>query len=189
MRHIPSSDFIKGLWRNGRGVSWDIASDRPFSQNADFGWRFAIAEIAASGPFSVYGPVDRVFTLLEGDGLTLTFANGRKLQAHRPHVPLAFPCDIATDCALKGGPCRALNLFTARGTWNANVRVVTLERVPLPVPDASLIFALQGDVVIETQTRRLTLSQGDAAELAGREQASLSGDGAKAYVASLTKEA
>lgn len=187
MRHIPANNYVKGLWRNGRGVSWDIASDQPFGQNAEFGWRFAIAEIAVTGPFSVYGSVDRIFTLLDGDGVDLIFANGRKLQAHKPFVPLDFPCDIATDCTLAGGLCRALNLFTSRGLWKASVKVIALSGKTVAVPKASLVYALQGDMTIETQTRDLRLRQGDTAELASREQAQLTGNNAKAYVASLTR--
>ncbi len=187
MRHIPRTSYVKGLWRNGRGISWDIASDQPFGQNADFGWRLAIAEIAASGPFSVYGPVDRFFTLLDGDGLDLTFATGRKLAVNKSFVPLAFPCDIATDCTLRGGPCRALNLFTARGLWDADVNIVALIGKPVPARKAALIYALQGNVTVETQTRHLTLMEGDTAEVSERERATLSGKNAKAYMASLTK--
>ena len=45
MRIIRKSDLVEGRWRNGMGVSWDIASDPPGVD--DFGWRFAIARIDA----------------------------------------------------------------------------------------------------------------------------------------------
>ena len=62
MRIIRKSEFAEGRWRNGMGVSWDIASDPPGTEA--FGWRFAIARIDADVPFSHYPEVDRIFTLL-----------------------------------------------------------------------------------------------------------------------------
>ena len=47
MRIIRSSEFIEGRWRNGMGVSWDIASHPAAAGTPDFGWRLAIARIDA----------------------------------------------------------------------------------------------------------------------------------------------
>jgi uncharacterized protein len=57
---LPATSFREGRWRNGLGVSWDIASEPPGSGMDDFGWRFAIARIDADVPFSHYPQVDRV---------------------------------------------------------------------------------------------------------------------------------
>lgn len=50
MRIIRKSEFIEGRWRNGMGVSWDIASGPASSEG--FGWRFATALIERDVPFS-----------------------------------------------------------------------------------------------------------------------------------------
>ena len=81
MRIIRKSELKEGRWRNGMGVSWDIASDPPGTD--DFGWRLAIARIDADVPFSHYPSVDRVFTLIEGNGLDLEFEGGRTLAVDR----------------------------------------------------------------------------------------------------------
>jgi len=184
IRRIAKADFVKGRWRNGRGVSWDIASDQSFSQSGEFGWRLAMAEIAESGPFSVYGAVDRVFTLLSGKGLDLLFAGGSKIAVGQPFVPHSFACDVAADCELRDGPCAALNLFTAREKWRAEVDVTAVDgEVPLP-RGVRLLFALQGDVSVR-QGHVMALAEGDAADVLTDEPAVASGDKAMLYTARL----
>jgi hypothetical protein len=113
MRIIRSHEFTEGRWRNGMGVSWDIAS-YPVAAD-DFGWRLAIARIDGDVPFSHYPNVDRVFTLIEGQGLDLEFEGRNTLAVDRLFVPHFYSCDVPTFCRLRSGPCRALNLFMKRG--------------------------------------------------------------------------
>jgi uncharacterized protein len=179
VRHIPKASFSKGLWRNGRGVSWDIASDRPFTQDGDFGWRFAVAEIAASGPFSIYGAVDRVFTLIAGKGVDLQFAGGKTLAVHHCFVPHTFACDVPTQCTLRNGSAQALNLFTTREKFRTEVTVIDVDgQVSLPA-GATLLFALRGDIKMED----ITLAAGDAAELDRAMQHRMTGNHAIVYAA------
>ena len=177
---ISRSNFVKGTWRNGRGVSWDIASDQAFGAER-FGWRFALAEIAASGPFSHYPSVDRVFTLVEGDGVDLEFNGGKALAVHQRHVPHGFPCDVPTHCTLRGDRALALNLFIQRGEWRADVEIVDVKgTLSLPV-GFLLVFVLQGSVTIGN----MVLEQGDAARIQGSGHCEASSRQAKLYLASL----
>jgi uncharacterized protein len=178
MQHIPASSFVKGLWRNGRGVSWDIASD---GLSEDFGWRFAVAEIGQSGPFSLYGPVDRVFTLLSGGPVELAFENGRPLQVDQPFLPHHFPCDVATHCSLSGDPAFALNLFTARHRWQARVEIIHVSNSQVLSQGTCLMFALRNGVTCNGST----LAQGDAALLDLGETAQIHADNAILYAAQL----
>jgi len=156
MRIIRKSEFTEGRWRNGMGVSWDIASDLPGGE--DFGWRFAIARIDADVPFSNYPGVDRIFTLIEGNGLDLAFEGQASLAVHRRFVPHVYPCDVPTFCRLRDGPCRALNLFTRRGAWRAEADILS-SGVELSHPGPILLFALQGASDVDAQA----LGEGDAA--------------------------
>jgi environmental stress-induced protein Ves len=159
---LPSSGFRQGRWLNGMGVSWDIAAEPKNSGSADFAWRFAIARIDADVPFSRYSGVDRVFTLIEGEGLTLDLEGRAPLIIDRTFVPHAFPGDVATSCRLLDGPCRALNLFLARGPWVAEVKVVQ-GAGQLAGGEPMLLFALDGDVALEDRT----LHAGEAAVASG----------------------
>lgn len=156
MRIIRKADLVEGRWRNGMGVSWDIASDPPGTDA--FGWRFAIARIDSDVPFSNYPDVDRIFTLIEGNGLDLAFEGHPSLAVHRRFVPHPYPCDLPTFCRLRDGPCRALNLFTRRGAWRANTDVIS-SGAEIAHPGPILVFALRGAADVNGQA----LAEGDAA--------------------------
>jgi len=156
MRIIRKADFVAGRWRNGMGVSWDIASDP--QDGDDFGWRFAIARIDADVPFSIYPDVDRIFTLIEGNGLDLDFEGQSSLAVGHRFVPHPYPCDVPTFCRLRDGPCRALNLFTRRGRWHAVADILS-SGGEIAHPGPILLFALQGAADVNGHA----LAEGDAA--------------------------
>ena len=178
MRIIRKQDFREGRWRNGMGVSWDIASDPP--EDDDFGWRFATARIEADVPFSHYHGVDRIFTLVEGEGLDLDFEGGETLAVHRRFVPHPYPCDVPTFCRLRNGPCLALNLFMRRGQWSAAAEVLS-SGAEIAHPGPILVFALQG----AADVNGAALGPGDAAVAAERVSADTEGF---LYVARLRRE-
>lgn len=168
MKIIRRVDFREGRWRNGMGASWDIAAEPP--ETDDFGWRFATARIDADVPFSLYPEVDRIFTLMSGNGLTLDFDGRPPLIVDRRFVPHYFACDVATSCRLHGGPCRALNLFTRRGQWTATPQVFS-SGADVAHSGPILLFALQGAADVDGQA----LGEGDAAVAAERVRADTEG--------------
>jgi uncharacterized protein len=125
MRIIRKSDLVEGRWRNGMGVSWDIAADSNGFAAGEFGWRLAIARIDADVPFSLYEGVDRVFTMIEGNGLDLEFEDSRLLSIRHAFVPHFFSCEIPAFCHLHDGVCFALNLFVRRDRWTAAVDILS----------------------------------------------------------------
>lgn len=160
MRIIRSHEFSEGRWRNGMGVSWDIASDPPGAE--DFGWRFATARIERDVPFSDYPGVDRIFTLIAGDGLALDFADGNRLDVAKRFVPHPFACDVASFCRLNGGPCMALNLFMRREQWTADAAILS-SGAEITHDGPILLFALEG----AADADGLALREGDAAVTGG----------------------
>lgn len=168
MRIIRQEALREGRWRNGLGVSWDIASDPPETES--FSWRFAIARIDDDVPFSSYPEVDRIFTLIEGAGLDLDFDDRPSLVVHRLFVPHFYPCDVKTFCRLRAGPCRALNLFMRRGAWRASVDVLS-SAAEIAHDGPILIFALDGDSAVNGAM----LKPGDAAIAEGHVDARTGG--------------
>jgi hypothetical protein len=122
------------------------------------GSTLTIARIDADVPFSSYPDVDRIFTLIAGNGLDLEFEGHRSLAVHRRFVPHPYPCDVPTFCHLRDGPCRALNLFTRRGNWRATADILS-SGAELAHPGPILLFALQGAADVNGHT----LGEGDAA--------------------------
>ena len=179
MRVIRRHEMKEGRWRNGMGVSWDIAAFPEGSADGTFGWRFALARIEQDVPFSHYPETDRYFTLVEGDGLDLAFEGRPPLAVAEPFVPHHYPCDVSTFCRLRGGPCIALNLFLRRGGWNAAVEVVQGDRI-IDHAGPVLLFALDGPARIDGRD----LARGDAAVLQGG--AAVAAENSHLYVARLS---
>lgn len=99
-------------WRNGRGVTRELATGP--------GWRVSLADLAATGPFSRFPGLQRLFTPLD-DGVVLTIDGTRC--ATRRHRPVAFPGDAEVELVALGSPSRALNVMTPAGAPAATVRV------------------------------------------------------------------
>lgn len=110
-------------WKNGGGTTREIACLPAGACAADFQWRLSIAEIAASGPFSVFAGIDRVITLLSGDGVRLFTADGHIDHAlSQPLQPFAFPGDVVLDCTLLGSTCQDFNVMVRRSFGAAQVQ-------------------------------------------------------------------
>jgi uncharacterized protein len=149
IRFIPQSSLVEGRWRNGQGVSWEIASFKKEGA-ADFSWRFAKARIDNDVPFSIYPGMDRIFMMIEGQGMDLEFEGGKVLQVHEKFVPHPFSCDVPLVCKLRGGPSLDLNLFTARGKFRANceVKKIRTSEKLMTKSAVTVAYVLEGDCVL-----------------------------------------
>jgi environmental stress-induced protein Ves len=188
LRLIRQSEMTEGPWRNGMGVSWEIASHKTPGA-AEFSWRFAKARIDRDVPFSIYPGIDRVFMQISGNGLDLEFDGGYVLQVHESNVPHAFPCDVPLNCKLRDGPCFDLNLFTARGVYQAEASVLKLngmESIDLSGVEA-VFFALEGSVVLSGQGGAVQLQMGDAAVATLEQVVSIAGNAASLFVGVLQR--
>ena len=188
LRLIRRHEMVEGPWRNGMGVSWEIASHKEEGA-ADFSWRFAKARIDRDVPFSIYPGVDRVFMQISGNGLDLEFEGGKVLAVHESFVPHAFACDVPLTCKLLDGPCFDLNLFTARGAYEAQASVLKLsgmETLDLSGVEA-VFFALEGQVVLSGQGGAVSLNNGDAAVASHEQAITMAGHGATVFVGILSR--
>ena len=135
-------------WKNGGGVTREIACHPPQAGMQNFDWRISIAHIASDGDFSVFAGVDRVITLLEGGGVQLSSADGSAddsvLHAlDTPLQPFAFSGDAAVHGRLLNGDCHDLNVMTRRDVCQAEVRVLRRHENCLPAT-AGLLMAVRG---------------------------------------------
>ncbi|MCB8874443.1 HutD/Ves family protein [Acidisoma silvae] len=111
---IRGADFQAMPWRNGGGTTWEIARGRfPDGAEAEWHWRFSLAEIASNGPFSSFPGIDRLLTVIAGQGIELKIddAPPRRLLAGED---IAFPGEAAIGCDLLDGPTRDLNIMVDR---------------------------------------------------------------------------
>jgi environmental stress-induced protein Ves len=120
---IRSDDLVPRPWKNGQGVTWEIAIDPPGSGLDDFRWRVSRARIEAEGPFSSFPGCERWITCVEGAGFALHFEGGVEL-AVPPFVPVRFAGDRPVLCRLAGGPCTDINVIARRDLVRVAVAVV-----------------------------------------------------------------
>jgi environmental stress-induced protein Ves len=107
-------------WRNGGGVTYEVASSPADADLADFDWRISIADVEAGGPFSVFPEIDRTIILVEGEWMALTVDGRRRRFGLRD--PFSFDGGSETLCEVPRRS-RDLNVMTRRGRAAAAVAV------------------------------------------------------------------
>lgn len=149
MRVIRAADLVAVPWKNGGGVTREVAVHPPGAGFDAFDWRLSMADIAADGPFSVLPGVDRVLILMQGAGLVLEgVAPGAMAAGDRAE----FPGEAAVTGRLTAGPVRDLNLMLRRGRMAGEVRLNPPDGLlALPWPEA-LVVVREGAATLDGQT-------------------------------------
>ncbi len=106
MRVIKADELVPATWKNGGGITREIASH---SRRGSVHWRLSIADVDRGGPFSSFPGLSRILTVIEGHGMTLHTPD-QNLNA-LPHQPLAFAGDVPVAGHLNEGPVRNFNLI------------------------------------------------------------------------------
>lgn len=161
MRLLRAADRIATPWRNGGGVTREVAAWPPGAGLDAFDWRVSLADVAADGPFSAFPGVDRVLTVIAGDGLVLEI-DGRPAPL-APGAPLAFPGEAVVEARLTAGPIRDLNVMVRRGVWTA--RVEPWRANPVPIADGPTLVLLLEDVEDFAQLDVVLIDAGETAAL------------------------
>ena len=120
MQIIHPDQFLRQPWKNGGGVTHEIAK----VMNGDtLLWRLSMAEVASDGPFSSFPGLTRCLTVIEGDGIDLEMPDG-PLTAN-PLIPVHFSGDTPVTGHLHNGPIRDLNLIFDAARITATVTPLT----------------------------------------------------------------
>ena len=126
---LPASGYRVMPWKNGQGITREIAREPATSE--DFIWRLSIAEVAASGDFSLFPGYDRTITLIEGAGMRLVFEEAPEKRIERRFEPFDFRGDWLCHCKLIAGPVRDFNLMVDRKRAWGKTKAVRLSGPPL----------------------------------------------------------
>jgi uncharacterized protein len=122
MRILRAADRMAAPWKNGGGVTREVAIWPPGASLTAFDWRISIADVEMGGPFSSFPGVDRVLTVIGGRGLVLAVAGAAQPELDENSRPLAFSGDAPCEAVLRDGPIRDLNLMVRRGAHAVQVR-------------------------------------------------------------------
>lgn len=119
---LRAAERLAVPWKNGGGVTRELAAAPAGAGMEAFDWRISIAEVAAGGPFSSFPGVDRVLTVIAGEGLSLAIDGRPAVVLGAASPPLAFSGEARCEAALRAGPIRDLNVMVRRGGWRVEVR-------------------------------------------------------------------
>lgn len=142
-------------WANGRGTSYEIASDRDDAGN--WSWRLAMAPVNEDGPFSRIECVNRFLAVVQGNGMLLS-VDRKKLQC-LPMQVVRFRGDAITEAALTDGPIMDINLMIRRKEADGDMTLVS-ESGSLNV--ASIIVAIGGSAQVECGDSTIELEPHDS---------------------------
>ncbi|NID17492.1 HutD/Ves family protein [Luteibacter yeojuensis] len=142
-------DDLKAVpWKNGLGMTREIAVEPAGASMDDFLWRASIADVDTASPFSRFPGVDRTIVLLQGDGFTMTLDAGHEHALTTPCVPFAFPGEAAVEVTLAGGATRDFNLMVRRGKASGTINVVYGPN-RLEADDVALLHVARGTAVVD----------------------------------------
>jgi environmental stress-induced protein Ves len=167
IRVHPARSRRASAWKNGKGVTREVAVYPPSSDLNNFAWRVSIAEVSEAGMFSVFHGVDRKLAILDGV-LSLSIGGDAAMSLSPESEPVAFPGDIPCKAEIFGHPVRDLNVMARRDHFSSRLTMIEVAGPATIAVEAgkTLIVALH-DLVIEMDPSAVRLGPLDAASFEG----------------------
>jgi uncharacterized protein len=167
LRILHAAGRVAVPWKNGGGLTREVAVHPPGSGLAGFEWRVSMAEVRTGGPFSSFPDIDRSLAVLEGS-LTLTIA-GRAPATLSPDTPAVhFPGDVPVSAAPPDAVVTDLNVMVRRGRWRARMsRAVIADSASLPLGEGSALLLALTPLVVSSGANDHELVRLDAMLLEG----------------------
>jgi uncharacterized protein len=146
---IRGADLVASPWKNGGGVTREVAAFPEGAGLDAFVWRVSIADVAQAGPFSRFAGIDRTLVLLSGAGMLLDEAGGAAHALRKPLELARFEGETAVDARLIDGSTRDFNLMVRRSSAHADLTVWQRGAFDVQDADTLLLFCAHGPVHIE----------------------------------------
>jgi environmental stress-induced protein Ves len=109
---VACADVAPVPWKNGGGLTRELLA---WPDPQQWLLRISVADIGASGPFSLFPGVDRWIAVLRGEGIRLATAGAPVVALSAAQSLLhAFPGDVRTDCTALGEGTRDFNVMLRR---------------------------------------------------------------------------
>ena len=151
---LDPSQYITTPWRNGGGVTVDIAVATDRDGNS---WRFGRTPIVQPGPFSDYRGFDRVQVLVAGSGLVLETPDG-EIDVRQPFRPVRFAGETPIVSRLEAGPVEVVNLIGDRAKVRIDIRVLQAGGDIILGAGTHIAYCPDGPATIEVQGGRYELA-------------------------------
>jgi environmental stress-induced protein Ves len=117
---LRAADRSSAPWKNGGGLTREVAVHPAGSDLDTFDWRVSLAEVRRGGAFSCFAGVDRHMAVISGRlGLSLSGREPLSLSSASP--PLTFPGEVPVYAEPGAEPVTDLNVMTRRGRFLARM--------------------------------------------------------------------
>lgn len=162
MRIVRASALTATPWKNGGGITREIAAYPVGASLETFVWRVSVADVEQPGPFSTFDGIDRTLVLLAGAGMRLLEQHGPTHELIEPLSVAKFDGEAALRAELIEGPTRDFNLMVRRDRATAKLQVWQGAGRHVLDADAALVFCSHGELDV-----RLARAQGGEARAQG----------------------
>jgi environmental stress-induced protein Ves len=185
---IRGADLVAAPWKNGGGVTREVAAFPEGAGLDAFVWRVSVADVAQAGPFSRFAGIDRTLVLLSGAGMLLDEVDGARgstTHALTQALDMArFTGEAQIDARLVDGATRDFNLMVRRNAAQGEVEVWRGVTQRTLSADAVLLHCAEGPVsVTPGDARALSLATGDTLRIDTPNALSCTVEGAGALLA------
>ncbi|MCB1468946.1 MAG: HutD family protein [Rhizobiaceae bacterium] len=168
VRILRARDHRSMPWKNGGGLTTEIAAFPEGSDLETFEWRVSMARVENDGPFSTFAGIDRTLAVLEGNGIALTIEDCEPVPLRCGSTPFAFPADAPTEGRLADGPILDLNVMARRGKIGATVERVARTHFDMrAIGDWTLLFVNFGQVDVSRRDFEARLGDKDCLVASG----------------------
>lgn len=121
IRLVDSRTARQLPWKNGQGVTLELAISPAGADLSNFQWRISSARVASDGPFSHFPGIERSLALLSGAGLRLHLPEQPHLDLDRNNPVLSFAGELDVQAELLDGPVQDFNLMSRREHWQQHL--------------------------------------------------------------------
>ncbi|HXW75019.1 MAG TPA: HutD family protein [Steroidobacteraceae bacterium] len=150
-------------WKNGGGLTREVAAHPPGSDLGSFLWRMSIAEVRCAAPFSSFSGVDRHMAVLEGR-LRLAIQGQDNVELTPESPPVSFAGDVVAFAEPLGAAVTDLNVMTRRGRFTAQLTRHRLSgRTTLHLDSGTTVIVALSALTVRTAASDVQLAPLDAA--------------------------
>ena len=142
IQRIRASEYREQPWKNGGGLTREIAVALSDEREPRVLWRLSLATIERDAPFSEFRGYDRSIVTIDGGPLELE-VEGQRVSLERAE-PYSFPGEARVAASLQT-PARDLNVMTLRDGFVHDLEIVTsAQRFVVDDDELVFIFAIEG---------------------------------------------
>jgi uncharacterized protein len=144
------ADLPVQAWKNGGGVTSEIAICPEGADLADFDWRISMATIGVDGGFSEFVGIDRSLALVAGKGVSLQFGRAESQQLMPKDIPVRFAGEAKVYASLLQGEVIDFNVMTRRSSYTHTLQQQLFSEPQMRSlkAETSLVFLAEGESLL-----------------------------------------